>query len=101
MKNFAPALVAVLACISLGLNKDSQAQYRKDVILSEAKDLNRSTAPGVASAEILRASFSDALRMTASPVQIQTPPRNESERELFELLNHERVANHLAELKWD
>lgn len=33
--------------------------------------------------------------------QSQMPPRNESERELFELLNHERVANHLAELKWD
>jgi uncharacterized protein YkwD len=33
--------------------------------------------------------------------QTQTPPRNESERELFELLNHERVANHLPELKWD
>ena len=31
----------------------------------------------------------------------QIPPRNESERELFELLNHERVANHLPELKWD
>ncbi len=31
----------------------------------------------------------------------QTPPHNESERELFELLNHERAANHLSELKWD
>ena len=29
------------------------------------------------------------------------PPRNESERELFELLNHERVAHNLPELKWD
>lgn len=29
------------------------------------------------------------------------PPRNESERELFELLNHERVAHDLPELKWD
>src|SRR5438045_9211434 len=29
------------------------------------------------------------------------PPRNESERELFELLNHERAANHLPELQWD
>ena len=29
------------------------------------------------------------------------PPRNESERELFELLNQERVANDLPELKWD
>lgn len=33
--------------------------------------------------------------------QSQTPPRNQSERELFELLNHERAANHLPELKWD
>src|SRR5579864_772650 len=31
----------------------------------------------------------------------QTPPRNESERELFELLNHERSTNNLPELKWD
>ena len=36
-----------------------------------------------------------------APAQTQFPPRNESERELFELLNHERVANHLPELKWD
>lgn len=34
-------------------------------------------------------------------INAQTPPRNESERELFELLNHERAANHLSELKWD
>src|SRR5690349_11530678 len=31
----------------------------------------------------------------------QTPPRNETERELFELLNHERVTDHLPELKWE
>ena len=37
----------------------------------------------------------------ASAAQAQTPPRNESERELFELLNHERVADNLPELKWD
>jgi len=33
--------------------------------------------------------------------QSQVLPRNESERELFELLNHERAANNLPELKWD
>ncbi len=33
--------------------------------------------------------------------QAQTPPRNDSERELFELLNHERAAKDLPELKWD
>ena len=37
----------------------------------------------------------------SASAQAQTPPRNESERELFELLNHERVASHLPELKWD
>lgn len=37
----------------------------------------------------------------SASAQSQTPPRNESERELFELLNQERVANHLPELKWD
>jgi hypothetical protein len=31
----------------------------------------------------------------------QIPPRNESERGLFDLLNHERVAHNLPELKWD
>jgi uncharacterized protein YkwD len=31
----------------------------------------------------------------------QIPPRNESERELFELLNHERVTHNLPELKWE
>ena len=91
----------VLAFVSLGLNKDAQAQPPTDVILSEAKDLNRPMARGVGSAEILRASFSDALRMTALPVQTQLPPRNESERELFELLNHERASHNLPELKWD
>ncbi|HKW31566.1 MAG TPA: CAP domain-containing protein [Candidatus Acidoferrum sp.] len=39
--------------------------------------------------------------VAASAGQTQTPPRNESERELFELLNHDRVENHLSELKWD
>lgn len=37
----------------------------------------------------------------SADAQSQTPPRNESEHELFELLNHERAANHLPELKWD
>lgn len=31
----------------------------------------------------------------------QTPPRSQYERELFELLNHERVAHNLPELNWD
>ena len=39
--------------------------------------------------------------VAASVAHAQIPPRNESERELFELLNHERVTNHLPELKWD
>ena len=105
MKKIVPALIAVLACISPGLNKDSRPEYRKDVILSlpahadEAKDLKRSTVLGLASAEILRPSSSGAFRMTAFPAQ--TPQRNESERELFELLNQERSANNLPELKWD
>jgi uncharacterized protein YkwD len=37
----------------------------------------------------------------SAAAQTQTPPRNESERELFELLNNERVAHNLPELKWD
>ena len=36
----------------------------KNVILSEAKDLNEDTVCAFRSAEILRASSSDALRMT-------------------------------------
>lgn len=39
--------------------------------------------------------------LAASAAKGQMPPRNESERELFELLNHERVAHNLPELKWD
>jgi uncharacterized protein YkwD len=101
MKTIVPGLIVVLACISLGLSKDSQAQSCEDVILSEAKDLNRSAVPVLGSAETLLASSADALRMSALPAQTQTPPRNESERELFELLNHERAAKHLSELKWD
>jgi uncharacterized protein YkwD len=109
MKGIVPALVAVLVCISYGLNRDSQVQYRRDVILSlpaqagKAKDLNQSTAHSVGSAEVVGASSLDALRMTALPAQAQSQilPRNESERELFELLNHERAANNLPEMKWD
>ena len=37
----------------------------------------------------------------AASAKAQIPPRNESERELFELLNHERVAHDLPELNWD
>jgi uncharacterized protein YkwD len=33
--------------------------------------------------------------------QTQPPERNDSERELLDLLNHERAADHLPELKWD
>jgi len=102
MKKIVRGLVAVLAFFSLGLNKASPARYRKDVILSEAKDFNRSVAQSVASAEILRVPVrTRTLRMTPVPAQTQLPPRNESERELFDLLNHERLANELRELKWD
>src|SRR5437867_4550173 len=38
---------------------------------------------------------------TSAGAQLQPLQRNESERELFELLNHERAANNLPELKWD
>ena len=37
----------------------------------------------------------------SASAQSQIPTRNEPERELFELLNHERVANHLPEMHWD
>ena len=37
----------------------------------------------------------------SASAQSQMPPRNESERELFELLNHERASHNLPELKWD
>jgi uncharacterized protein YkwD len=55
-------------------------------------------------AQILVSCLSAALlffAVASANAQTQTPPRNESERELFELLNHERAANHLPELKWD
>jgi len=43
-----------------------------------------------------------AFFVAATPsAQTPLPPRNESERELFELLNHERAENHFPELKWD
>lgn len=37
----------------------------------------------------------------AAAAPAQTPPRNETERELFELLNHERSTQGLPELHWD
>jgi hypothetical protein len=40
------------------------SQYEKSVILSEAKDLNSCNAEVYSRGEILRASSSDALRMT-------------------------------------
>ena len=49
-------------------------------------------------------SFSAALLffvVASASAQSQPLQRNESERELFELLNHERSANNLPELKWD
>lgn len=41
------------------------------------------------------------LAVASARAQTQIPPRNESERELFELINHERSANSLPEVKWD
>jgi|SRR5215472_1914003 len=38
---------------------------------------------------------------SALPVQGETLQRNDSERELFELLNHVRAAQGLGELRWD
>ena len=57
---------AMLACVSNGVAHSSSAKHDGHVILSEAKDLNRSTTRRLRSAEILRASSSDALRMIAS-----------------------------------
>lgn len=37
----------------------------------------------------------------AASASAQMPPRNESERELFELLNHERVSQNLPQVNWD
>ena len=37
----------------------------------------------------------------AAVAPAQIPPRNDSERELFELLNRERSAHNLPELNWD
>ena len=41
------------------------------------------------------------LSSASAGAQSQPLQRNESERELFELLNRERAANNLPELKWD
>lgn len=37
----------------------------------------------------------------SASAQSQIPPRNDSERELFEMLNQERASHNLPELKWD
>jgi uncharacterized protein YkwD len=39
--------------------------------------------------------------VASAGARAQALQRNESERELFELLNRDRAANHLPELKWD
>ena len=87
MKKSAPAPVAADACAQLKI---------------------LTLGPGVAvvrwPVKILVACFAAALLFFASSsrsAQTQTLPRNDSERQLFELLNHERVSNHLPELKWD
>jgi uncharacterized protein YkwD len=41
------------------------------------------------------------LVLPSANAQSQPLQRNDSERELFELLNHERTANHLPALRWD
>lgn len=38
---------------------------------------------------------------TGATAQSQLPPRNETERELFDLLNRERATQNLQELRWD
>ncbi len=49
----------------------------------------------------LAASFVFAVAALAAPARPETLQRNESERELFELLNRERSSNNLPELRWD
>src|SRR5437763_3976697 len=53
------------------------------------------------SAGVLAAAILCLVSAAVGEAQTQTLQRNDSERELFELLNHERIANHLPELKWD
>lgn len=90
MKNFVPHL-AVLGASATNSAKQAAAPQ------SRARDF--SFVPPAATVSYLLAVL--LFLVAASAAQAQTPPRNESERELFELLNHERVANGLPELKWD
>ena len=65
-RNAGIARVAVLIEISHRPDERSLADRKELVILGDTKDLNRFTARGFTSIEILRASSSDALRMTVS-----------------------------------
>src|SRR5215467_8311450 len=71
-------------------------------LLASAADLRRANRILETAARVfcifLAATFS---LLVCDAAQSQALERNESERELFELLNHERTSQGLAELHWD
>ncbi len=81
MKNFAPRLIA------------ADARPRR-------KSFNFFSRPAKKFVACFIATFVFFVAASAG-AQSQALQRNNSERELFELLNRERSANHLTELKWD
>lgn len=94
MKNPAPRL-AVLGAGAKGSARFPSAAQRRVCTFSFASSAAKVLACSLFAIEIL------LFVVASAGAQTQIPPRNESERELFELLNRDRVANHLPELKWD
>lgn len=96
MKNLAPRL----AILGVGVKN-----FAKDAVAARhSENFPRLQKSGFVlhAAQVFVSCLSAAfLFFAVASASAQMPPRNESERELFELLNHERVAHNLPELKWE
>ncbi len=97
MKTFAsrPAAARILFCPKNFAPRVTTADARP-----RTKAFNFFSRPGKKFVACFIAAFVFFVAESAS-AQSQALHRNDSERALFELLNHERAANNLPELKWD
>lgn len=99
MKNLAPRLAVLGASVKNFAKYAAAAQRRGEHFERREGSRFVSLASQVVVSCLSTVLF--FLVLASAVAQTQIPPRNESERELFELLNHERAAHNLPELKWD
>lgn len=98
MENCAPRFAVLGASLKNSAKSPAPAQCHAKNFAPRKNSRFVSLAAGIVVSCLVVLIFFVAASVSA---QAQMPPRNESEHELFEQLNHERASHSLPELKWD